>query len=183
VRAEVRRGLEPKSRTALVFSGPVQFDRRTVSLLRTLGDALELRLRERLREDLSGTYGAGVSGGAERDPVPRYRVTVEFGAAPERLDELTRAVFAEIDSLKANGVSETDLTKVREAQRREREVSARENNWWLSALMVYDQYGWDPRLIASPPLSQTFTSADLRDAARRFLDTSRLVQVSLYPEK
>ena len=183
VRAEVRRGMEPKSRTAIIFSGPVQFDRRTVSLLRTLGDALELRLRERLREDLSGTYGVGVSGGAERDPVSRYRVSVEFGAAPERLDELTRVVFAEIDSLKAGGVSDTDLTKVREAQRREREVSVRENNYWIGALMAYDQYGWDPRLIPSPPLSQTFTSADLRDAARRFLDTSRLVQVSLYPEK
>jgi zinc protease len=80
-------------------------------------------------------------------------------------------------------VSDTNLRKVREAQRREREVSARENNWWLGALMSYDEYGWDPRLIASPPLSGTLTSADLRDAARRFLDTSRVVQVSLVPER
>jgi zinc protease len=183
VRAEVRRGVEPKSRTAIVFSGPAPFDRRTVSLLRTLGDALELRLRERLREDLSGTYGVSVSGDAEKDPVPGYRFSVEFGAAPERLDELSRVVFAEIDSVKAGGVSDGDLRKVREAQRREREVSARENGWWLGALMGYDEYGWDPRLIASPPLSQTLTSADLRDAARRFLDPARFVQVSLYPEK
>ncbi|MFL5541482.1 MAG: M16 family metallopeptidase [Longimicrobiaceae bacterium] len=183
VRAEVRRGVEPKSQTAIVFSGPVQFDRRTVSLLRTLGDALEIRLRERLREDLGGTYGVSVGASAERDPVPEYRVAVEFGAAPERLDELVRVVFAEIDSLKANGVSATDLAKVREAQRRERQVSERENNWWLGALMAYDEYGWDPRLIPSPPLSQTLTSDDLRDAARRFLDPSRYVQVSLYPER
>jgi len=124
-----------------------------------------------------------VSGGAEKDPVPSYRVSVEFGAAPERLDELVRVVFAEIDSVKAGGVSDTDLQKVREAQRREREVSARENGWWLGALMAYDEYGWDPRLITAPPLSQTFTSADLRDAARRFLDPARYVQVSLYPER
>ena len=58
----------------------------------------------------------------------------------------------------------------------------RENNWWLGALMGYDQNGWDPRLIPSPPLSQTLTSADLRDAARRYLDTTRYVQVSLYLE-
>jgi zinc protease len=66
-------------------------------------------------------------------------VSVEFGAAPERLDELTRVVFAQIDSLKAGGMSEHDLAKVREAQRREREVSARENGWWLGALMGYDR--------------------------------------------
>jgi len=183
VRAEVRRGVEPKSRTALVFSGPVQFDRRTVSVLRTLGDVLEIRLRERLREQMSGTYGVSVSGGAERDPVPQYRFAVDFGAAPERLDELVRGVFAEIDSVKAHGVRPEDLQKVREAQRREREVSLRDNSYWASALMTYDQYGWDPRQIPATPLSQSITSDELRDAARRFLDTGRYVQVSLYPEQ
>jgi zinc protease len=182
-RAAVRRGVEPKASTAIVFHGPSATDRRTVSLLRTLADALELRLRERLREELSGTYGVSVSGGAERDPVPQYRFSVEFGAAPERVDELSRVAFAEIDSLKANGPSVTDLQKVREAHRREREVSRRENGWWMSALMTYDEYGWDPREIPSPPLSQGFTAADVRDAARRYLDAGRYVQVTLYPEK
>jgi zinc protease len=183
VRATVRRGVEPKGRTALVFTGPAPFDRRTTSLLRTLGDLLELRLRERLREQMSGTYGVSVSGGQAKDPVPMYRVSVDFGAAPERLDELTRAVFAEIDSVKANGATAGELQKVREAQRREREVQLRDNGWWLAALMGYDQYGWDPRLIPSPPLSQTLTSDDLREAARRFLDVGRYVQVQLVPER
>jgi zinc protease len=183
VRAQVRRGVEPRSRTALVFSGPMQFDRRTVSLLRTLGDVLEIRLRERLREEMSGTYGVSVSGGAERDPAPQYRFAVDFGAAPERLDELVRGVFAEIDSVKARGVRPEDLRKVREAQRREREVSLRDNGYWAGALLAYDEYGWDPRQIPAAPLSQSFTSDDLRDAARRFLDTGRYVQVSLFPEQ
>ncbi len=144
---------------------------------------LEIRLRERLREEMSGTYGVNVGGGVIREPAQEYRFSVDFGASPERLDELTRAVFAEIDSGTANGVTADELQKVREAQRREREVAVRENNWWLSALMAYDQNGWDPRLIPSPPLSQTLTSNDLRDAARQYLDTRRYVQVSLYPER
>lgn len=178
----VRRGVEPKSSTAIVFSGPVEFDRRTVSLLRTLGDAMEIILRERLREEMSGTYSVSVEGGAERDPAPLYQVAVEFGAAPERLDELSRTVFAEIDSIKASGVPGTVLQKVREEQRREREVNLRDNGYWLNALVSYDRYGWDPLQIPQPPLSQAFTSADLRDAARRFLNAARYVQVSLYPE-
>ncbi|HYH82535.1 MAG TPA: insulinase family protein [Longimicrobium sp.] len=183
VRRTVRRGVEPRSRTSIIFNGPAVADRRTSSLLRTLGDALEIRLRDRLREEMSGTYGVNVGGGVIRLPAQEFRFSVDFGASPERLDELTRAVFAEIDSVKANGVTADELRKAREAQRRAREVQMRENNWWLSALMSYDQYGWDPRLIPSPPLSQTLTSADLRDAARRYLDTSRYVQVTLHPEQ
>ena len=183
VRAEVRRGVEPKSRTAIIFSGPTQFDRHTVSLLRTLGDALELRLRERLREELSGTYGVSVTGAAEQDPVAGYRVSIEFGSDPARVEELSRVVFAEIDSLMAAGPSAADLQKVREGQRREREVNVRDNGWWMGALIAYDRYGWDMRQIPQPPLSQAFTAADVRDAARRFLDVTRYVQVSLYPER
>jgi zinc protease len=91
-------------------------------------------------------------------------------------------VFAQIDSVKALGVPEKDLVKVREAQRREREVALRENNYWLGALMTYDRYGWDPRQIPAPPLSADITSDELRDAARRYIDTSRYVQVTLVPE-
>ena len=179
----LRRGVEPKSLSDVVFSCPVAtFDRRTVSLLRTLGDVLEIRLRERLREEMSGTYGVSVNGGADRDPVPEYTFAVDFSAAPERLEELTRVVFAEIDSVKTQGVHPDELQKVREEQRRERETSIRDNGYWASALMAYDQYGWDPRQIPQPPLSQSFTSEDLRDAARRFLVSDRYVRVSLYPE-
>jgi zinc protease len=182
VQRTVRRGVEPKSRTSIVFNGPTPFDRRTSSLLRTLADVLEIRLRDRLREDLSGTYNVGVGAGITKEPTEEFRFSIDFGADPERLEELTRAVFAEIDSLKATGPTADELQKAREAQRREREVQIRENNWWMGALVGYDMNGWDPRLIPSAPLSQTLTPAELRDAARRYLDPSRYVRVSLLPE-
>jgi len=178
----VRRGVEPKSNTSIIFSGPAVADRRTSSLLRTLGDVLEIRLRERLREQMSGTYGVSVGGGVIKEPREEYRFSIDFGADPQRLEELTRAVFAELDSVKASGVTPDELQKVRETQRREAEVARRENGWWIGALVSYDVYGWDPRLIPSAPLSATLTSDDLRDAARRYLDMRRYVRVSLYPE-
>jgi zinc protease len=182
VQRTVRRGVEPKSSTSIIFNGPSRFDRRTSSLLRTLGDVLEIRLRERLREELSGTYNVGVGGGVMKEPTEEFRFSISFSADPQRLEELTRVVFAEIDSIKANGPTADELQKAREAQRREREVQLRENNWWMAALVGYDINGWDPRQIPDVPLSQSLTATDLRDAARRYLDTSRYVRVSLYPE-
>ena len=182
VRKSVRRGVEPQARTQVVFSGPVVWERRNVALLRTLADVLQIRLRERLREELSGTYGVAVAASAQREPRPEYRFVVDFSAAPDRLDELSRALFAELEAVKRGGATEADLAKVREQQRRERETQLRENDFWMSQLVQYDHYGWDLAGILAPPLSQTFTPADLRDAARAYLDTSRYVQVSLFPE-
>ena len=182
VRQTVRRGVEPKARTALVFTGPAEFSREAPAEIGGLAQALELRLRERLREDLGGTYGVGVSGGLERDPYARYTFFINFGSAPERVDELTDVVFAVIDSVRAAGPSQGDVDKVREAARRERETALRENDFWMARLLSYDRLGWDVRMIDDAPLAAGLTPERLRAAARRYLDRARLVQVTLVPE-
>ena len=184
VRATVRRGLEPKGRTQVVFHGPLEFGRESLADLRVLSEVLEIRLRERLREDLGGTYGVGVAASGVRDPEPRFRLAVDFGTAPERLDELSRVVFAQIDSIKTRGPTADELAKVREAQRRRRELDLRDNNWWLMQLLAYDHYGWDPREIGTPPApaGSAVTAERVRAAARRYLDPRNFVQVSLVPE-
>jgi zinc protease len=183
VRRTVHRGIEPKARTQLVFHGPVQFGRDTVYALSSLAEVLQIRLREVLREDLGGTYGVGVNASAMRDPAPQFRVAIGFGAAPERLDELVRVVFQELEMLKREGPREADLAKVREMQFRAREVQLRENHFWLSQILTYDRYGWDLREIPNAARRAERLTAELvRDAARRYLDTAQYVQVSLYPE-
>lgn len=183
VRRTVRRGMEPKARTALVFTGPAEFSREATAEMGGLAETLQLRLRERLREDLGGTYGVSVSGGVARDPYPRYSLSVSFGSAPERVDELVAVVFATMDSVRAQGPPQADVDKVREAARRSRETSLRENDFWMGQLMGYDRMEWDVRMIDDEPLTAGLTVERIRGAARRYLDRSRYVQVSLVPEE
>lgn len=180
VRKTVRRGTEPKSRTQIVFSGPMEYTRDELLALRGLADVLEIRLREALREDLGGTYGVGVRASAMREPDPEYRFSIAFGAAPERLDELGRAAFAVLDSVKQFGATEAELAKVREGQRRAREINLRDNSAWIAQLMAHDRNGWDPRGIMAEPTTRLDTAA-IKRAARRYLNTNRYVQVSLIP--
>ena len=129
VQRTVRRGVEPKARTVLVFTGPAEFSRQASADMSALAEALELRLREKLREELGGTYSVGVSGSVARDPYPRYSLNIDFGSAPERVDELVRVVMAEIDTVRAAGVPQDVVDKVREAFRRSRETDdARERH-------------------------------------------------------
>ncbi|HEX6909358.1 MAG TPA: hypothetical protein VF142_03135, partial [Longimicrobium sp.] len=84
--------------------------------------------------------------------------------------------------VRAAGPSREDVDKVREASRRERETALRENDFWISRLLSYDRMGWDVRMIDDEPLSAGLTPERLRDAARRYLDRGRFVQVTLVPE-
>jgi zinc protease len=183
VRRTVRRGIEPRARTQLIFHGPMEFGREEAFALTSLAEVLQIRLREVLREDLGGTYGVGVNASASRDPIPQFRVSIGFGAAPERLDELVGVVFDELEAIKRDGPREADLAKVREQQFRTRETQLRENGFWIAQLVSYDRYAWDLRAIpAAAARAERLTPDLVRDAARRYLDTTRYVHASLFPE-
>ncbi len=141
VERTVRKGLEPKSQTSLVFTGPAQVSLPERWVLSALGEVLEIRLREELREELSGTYSVSVGPSLARIPREQYSVSIGFGSAPDLADSLVRAIFTEIDSLKAKGPRSADLAKVKETFIRGRETALRENGWWLSQLMLAAREG------------------------------------------
>jgi zinc protease len=179
----VRRGVEPKAETAIVFTGALEaWDRPTAQRLESLGSVLEIRLREVLREDLGGTYGVSVGQTASRLPEPRYAVTLTFGAAPERIDSLATVVFSEIERLKAEGPDSATLAKVQEAQRRDHETRLRENGYWLgeitSALLTGERPG---AFLEYPALVAALTPAAIAETAR-LLDRTRYVRVTLLPQ-
>ena len=181
-RRTVRMGSEPKALTAIVFTGPFDYGRENRLLLASTADVLDIMLREVLREELGGTYGASVNASTSRIPNPRYGVQISYGAEPGRLDELTAETFAVIDSLSTYGASEENLAKVRETRRRSRETDLEDNGFWLSAISGYDRDGEPLELILElDPLLDELSSRRIGDAARQWLDPGRYVQVSLLP--
>lgn len=179
----VRRGVEPRSRTYIVFTGPFEYTRENRHLIRSLSEVLQIKLREKLREDLAGTYGVSVSAVPERDPVPSFSLTVNFSAAPERLEELTEVVFSEIDSMQVNGPRPGDVAKVKEAQRRSLETNLRQNGYWLYQLLFANRFRTDPRdILTYERLIDKLDVEMLREAAREYLPRDNYVRVSLYPE-
>jgi zinc protease len=176
VEVKVERGLEPKSRVQIVFTGDAQFSRESRHGIKALSDLLEVRLREVLREDMGAIYGVEVSGGIDKRPRQRYTFTISFGCAPESVQPLVRAVFKEIESIQEKGASESYVDQVRESQRRERETDSKTNEFWLSALESYEVEGLDLRLLPRfEELLQRVTSESLRDSARRYLNEKRYV--------
>ena len=183
VERTVRKGIEPKSQTTLVFIGPGDAAREERFAMEAMANVLELRLREELREELGGTYSVGVSGSISRVPKQEYTVRISFGSSPERADSLVRAVFAQIDTLRSTGPRATDLAKFKETAVRTRETSLRQNGWWLGQIVASRTEGdaMADRLALDPQLAR-ITPEVIRAAARRYLDPKRYVRVTLLPE-
>jgi len=180
----VRRGMEPKAQTVVFFTGDATYDPPSRYAMRSLGDLLEMKLLDNLREALGGTYSVSAGGALSRNPRPEYQFTVSFGSAPEKVDTLWRTVLAVIDTIKAQGATPEELQKVREQQLRTQEVSLKENSYWLGNISARVENGEDPRGLASytNDFIMKLTTEQIRDAARRYLNTSRYARFVLLPE-
>ena len=182
VEKRVVRGVEPQSRTQIIFSGPFEYTRENRLGIRILTSVLDTRLREVIREEMSGTYGVGVGRTYEPFPEPRYSISVSFGSDPERVDELVEAIFSEIRSLQEEGPAPDDVRSAREQERRSRETNLRENSWWATQLSFSYQYDMDPRLLLDESLLAEVTTGTVQRDASLWIRLDNYVKVSLFPE-
>ena len=193
----VRKGLEPQSRTLLLFTGSIDYGDRDQRLgIAAMTSVLSTRLREVLREELGGTYGVSVGSSFSWRPEGQYRLSISFGSDPERVDELLDAVYAEIERLKASPPAEDEVNDVIEAQRRTWETNQESNRWWLNVLdaryrFLLDEL--DGRYPSGGRLLETLstyeasldavTPARIQELARRYFDLDNRVRVTLLPEE
>ncbi|HEY3287874.1 MAG TPA: insulinase family protein [Gemmatimonadaceae bacterium] len=184
VTREVRKGTAPKAYSRITFHGPFDYSWENRLQLDALQQLLDMRLRDALREDKSGTYGVGVSASGSWIPYKRYEVTLSFGSAPERVDELAAAAFAVIDSVKRAGPTADEMAKIRETLLRAHETGLRENAAWIRWMSDHDEDDRDQHAtVQYPSLVQRLTGEQLRDAARRYLDMTQYARFTLLPDR
>ncbi len=167
---EVDKGIEPKAAVHLWFHVATPWTREAEHDLDDLAAALAIRLREELREGMSGTYGVGVVGTFERAPEMMATLDVHFSCGPENADKLAAAAKVVIASFVKDGPPQLVVDKIKETERRERETALKENDFWLNELVTSYLYGDDPaHILSDDKLIDAITVARLRDAAARYL--------------
>lgn len=180
---EVLKGTEPKSSVVLSFHGAEKWTRDTDNEMRMLGEVLGMRLREVLREDMSGVYGVSASGSIARRPHPEYSFGVRFGCAPENVDKLQKAVFDEAKSLQEKGIGDEYIAKVKELRRRAYETNLKDNGFWVRELERAYTFDDDPKWILDAQAMNDKVSSDrVKAAAKKYLNSKSYLTAVLKPE-
>jgi zinc protease len=184
VERTVVKGQEEQSLVQLVFTGPISITQQSAVQMDALETLLTIRLRDDLREARSGIYTPFVSSNLSLVPAPQYEMWVEFGADPNRVDELVGAVFDQIADLQENGPTADELAKVQEQLRRNRQEALRDNAFWLRIIeRHFTTPGESPDgILDYADQLEALRSADLQAAAQRFLPRDRYVRITLLPE-
>ncbi len=183
IEKSVKKGIDPKSQSLIVLAGEAPWSRTESHVLESLGELLETRLLDRLRESLGGTYSVGVNAGLSRVPKQEWNVLIQFGSDPDKADAMYKATLEELDSLRKNPPSAEEVESIREKQRRALETSKRQNGWWLSNLQSRIQFSEQfSTLNEREALISALTPEKIHAAARRYLDETNRARFTLLPE-
>jgi zinc protease len=184
VRAEVRKGLEPKSKVVFVFNGETEWSLGRSMELQALAEVLDIRLREAVRDEAGGSYDIAAAAELNHYPRPEYFISVDFGCAPDQVERLSAIVLAQVERMRARGPEPGDLAKVKEILRREHEQNLQDNGWWLGSLQTAYGNGLNPRVLLDFGRRLDSLSVDsLKRTAVALLRPDNYVRVDLLPER
>ena len=184
IEKKVEKGIEPKSQTLIVFSGPVTYDQTQRVAIRALAEVLSGRLLRTIREELGGTYSITASQSMSKIPVPEYTFSIQFGSDPQRVEALVKRVMEEVERLKATGPSEQEVNDTRLTLLRDFETNSKLNNYLLTQISLKYQFGEDVAgLWDVPEFYKKLDAAAIQQAARTYLKGDNEVRVTLLPEK
>ena len=177
----VRSGIEPRSNTVVVFAGDLEWSRAEALALEVAGEVLGIRVRERVREQLGGTYAIGVVASTSTLPDQEYLNYAIFGSDPDRVDELFGEVIGEIEWLQDGG-EQSYLDTAKEILRTARKEQVRENGFWLNQIMAASQRG-EPfvGIVGFDERLEALTLEQVAGVTERYFTTDEYLRVVLYP--
>jgi zinc protease len=131
----VIKGQTPKAEVMLEWHSPFdyqdQMERYHFTALRRL---LDIRLREELREELSGVYGVRLNASFRARPDTFAFVSVRFNCEPAQVDTLLSRIHEEMQAVAAGQIDADNLRKIQNGQLKAYEEALRTNNFWLGQL-------------------------------------------------
>jgi zinc protease len=180
----VKKGIEPKSSVRMAQTGNFVWSGENRFYLNAMAEVLSIKLRETLREEKGGVYGVGCRATPTHYPKQMYTLSIGFGCAPDRVDELVQEVYKKLDTMVMKAPEAIYVNKVKEIAKRENETNLKENRYWLSSLSSAYVNGEDPEGITKrDKLIESMTPEKVWDAAKKYCVKGNMVKVVLYPEK
>ena len=187
----VNKGIDDKGHIYMAFgdSLPVCDDIdekfRENEIIHQLASLLNIRLREVIREDKSGSYGVSTNGYIDGWPERYYRVSIEFGCEPARQDELYETVIDTIKEIQKGNISDDLIEKLKETYIRTIETNMRNNYWWLTRFTAEVLFEYEPTWFTKDTgkVAEWITKDALVEAANKYLNTDIMLKAYLKPER
>ena len=178
----VNKGKDPKSNVTIMYYGETNYDSNEAYLLKAVGDILTIKLTEVIREQESGVYTVNARGSMNKVPYSSYNFTISFPCGPENTEKLITASLVELNKIIANGPTQADLDKFKQAEILDYKKQIKENRYWMSNFIRSFNNSSNPEDILEVEAKiNAVTLAQVQEVAKKYLSKDKIIGV-LMPE-
>ena len=173
---------DPKSSVRISYKNGMKYSLKNAMLADALGDILQLRYTETLREEEGGTYGASARSNLSKRPVNEATISVSFDCNPDKVEKLVTIVHNEIKKIANGEIQQTDLDKTLTNYKKEREDQKNYNRYEMSLLTNF--YREDYNMNASENFEKivnSITAKDIQKFTKNLVTNAKTFEVVFKP--
>ncbi|MDD3534401.1 MAG: insulinase family protein, partial [Candidatus Cloacimonetes bacterium] len=137
---DFRRGSSESAYVSHVTTGKMKLTNANKTEMSAMLMVLNEKLRENIREHMSGVYVIQAWQQYESHPHEHYTLSILMTCDPERAEELNTAIFATVDSVRTGQFAERYVTSSKAVLQKRYEENISQNRYWLNN-MVNNAFG------------------------------------------
>jgi zinc protease len=180
----VHKGKEEQGMVYMAWFSPANFTEELSVTAQVLGEYLDIKMTEEIREKLGGVYSIAVN--VPLSPVPQGELSMQvyFFCDPKRVQELSAAVINLLNQTAAGAITRDIFDKAVEALKKEWETSMQSNAYIAQSYANSSVLLNLPlsRLNKRPQYFSAVTPADIQKMCARFVQGNGPARVVLLPD-
>ncbi len=171
-----------KASNRILYSGAMPYNINSMVHMNAIGNILNIRYLESIREKEGGSYGVGVGAYVVNEPVEEAAIVMQFDTDPEKQERLMGIIHQEVDEIVKNGPKPEDLQKVKENMLKQYAQDLEQNTWWSGALEIYYKDGIN-RLKDYKAAVEALTAESIQKTLKQVVDQKNVIEVVMMPEE
>jgi zinc protease len=175
---------DPKSSVSISYKNDYPYTLKNSLVARALGDILQLRYTETLREQEGGTYGASARASVSKKPTQEASITIRFDCNPDKVEELVAIVHKEVEKMAQGTIEQSDLSKSLTNYLKDRKEQQDYNRYEMSLLTNYFREGYnmnDPKNFED--IVNSITVKDIQEFTKNLLKNAKQYEIVIKPIK
>ena len=175
---------DPKSTVNILYKKEIPYTVENAIYANVLGDILQLRITETVRETEGGAYSPRANAHLIREPKSELNVSFKFDCNPELADKLVGIVNTELQKIADGNIKEEDLNKTRSNLLKERTQSIDKNAYDMRLLTSFFRYDLninDPKNFEN--IVNKVSIKNIQDMASQVLNEGESYRVVFKPNK
>ncbi|MDD7886261.1 pitrilysin family protein [Flavivirga sp. 57AJ16] len=175
---------DPKASVNMAYKKKMPYSLKDDIYTSALGNILQLRVTETVREETGGAYSPRAMAKFYREPRPMAYVSFNFDCNPDLADKLTEMVKGELQDIGNGNIRPEDLGKIKTNFIKEREQSKDRNGYDMSLLVNFFRYNYnidDPKNFED--IVNGMVAKDVQEMAGKILNGAQTYEIVFKPLK